>query len=413
MTTQQSDDLLDVSRRVAQRTTPQAAVRAAPPWLDNVTSRILSRLTSERVEIVTGSQPSPTTARTSARFTSAALSSVRASGFNGLADSWIRGEWTSEDPARFLERPARLIADLSHNRLLDTASRAYLARTTGWQIGAERHVASMNAKFHYELPTYLFQSFLDESMTYSSAVFDDLKHQDLAMGQWRKRQRLLDLAALGPAAHVLDVGCGWGALLRDLTQAGHRALGITLSVPQADYINELARSAEATFSARVADYRDVESRAYDAVFSVEMIEAVGAGHLDEYFSRLADSLRRGGRLVIQAIVTAPLRVVMTGRRETWIRRHVFPGGQLLSRQLLIDAAQRAGLQLVREHEIGEHYAATLNVWGERFSEAVDDLRSHGASEQFLRMWHFYLSMCKAGFEGGDLQCLQMAFVKSG
>lgn len=404
--------LSTASRELRQRLAGQPPPRRlAFGWVDTATAWVVSLIAGIDVEIV--ARCDPASASTNVCFTPAALSAVRAHGFTGLADAWTRGEWSAAAPADVLARPARLLARTSHTRLIDSVCRAYLARTTTWQLGAERGAATSNAEFHYELPAALFASFLDDSMTYSSAVFDDACRLDLETAQRRKRQQLLELAELAPEADVLDVGCGWGALLVDLSEAGHTATGITLSRLQAAHANALALAGGGSFSARVADYRDVETDAYDAVFSVEMIEAVGARDLDEYFRRLRDALRSEGCLVIQAIVTAPLRVVMTRRRSTWIRRHIFPGGQLVSRHQIIDSATRAGFRLARDCEIGHHYVRTLRLWTERFERSSHELREHGASEEFLRMWQFYLGMCQAGFEGGDMECLQMVFVRNG
>jgi cyclopropane-fatty-acyl-phospholipid synthase len=269
---------------------------------------------------------------------------------------------------------------------------------------------------HYDLSNELFAEFLDETMTYSSALFTDLPASwpDLAAAQRRKIDRLLDITQVRAGSRVLEIGTGWGELCIRAAARGAHVRSVTLSVEQ----QRLARRrvAAAGLSDRVqidlCDYRDVGrgDDPYDAVVSVEMIEAIGYHSWPRYFTTLDRLVRPGGRLAIQAITMPHARMLTTRNTHTWIQKYIFPGGLLPSTQAIAGiTARRTGLRTVDMASLRPHYAETLRLWRERFTQRRDRLAHLGFDEVFGRMWELYLAYSEAGFRSGYLDVHQWTF----
>jgi cyclopropane-fatty-acyl-phospholipid synthase len=272
--------------------------------------------------------------------------------------------------------------------------------------------AQQNIHHHYDLSNDLFKTFLDESMTYSSAIFNGEPYgsdEDLAVAQRRKIDRLLDAASVGKDSRVLEIGTGWGELAIRAARRGADVTSLTISVEQAELARE--RIAAEGLSDRVTvllqDYRQAQGN-YDAIVSVEMIEAVGMQYWSSYFATLDRLLRPGGRIGIQAITIAHHRMLATRNNFTWIHKYVFPGGQIPSLTAIENAlAERTRLRVVRSQGFGQHYARTLALWRTRFLEAWPGLAERGFDGTFQRMWEYYLAYCEAGFRTGYLDVHQL------
>ncbi len=262
----------------------------------------------------------------------------------------------------------------------------------------------------------MFAAFLDETMTYSSAVFADeplTTTEDLTAAQHRKIDRLLDLAQVGEGTRLLEIGTGWGELARRAASRGAHVTTVTISEEQAALANE--RIARDGLTDRVdiqlRDYRLIEGE-YDAIVSVEMIEAVGLDHLTSYVQTLDKHLAPGGRVALQAITMPHERMVASQETYTWIRKYIFPGGQLLSPEA-IDAALKADttLHVTEKHSYGLHYAKTLERWRETFNANGEQIKGLGFDEIFARMWTFYLAYCEAGFRARYLDVYQLLLTR--
>jgi cyclopropane-fatty-acyl-phospholipid synthase len=276
--------------------------------------------------------------------------------------------------------------------------------------------ARENVRRHYDLSNELFALFLDETMTYSSALFDALpaRPADLAPAQRRKADRLLDLAGVTSGTRLLEIGTGWGELAIRAAERGARVTSVTLSREQRDLA--LARSRSRGTAGRVSvelcDYREVTGT-YDAVVSAEMIEAVGAEYWPAYFGALRDRLVPGGRVALQAITMPHDRMLATAATYTWIAKYVFPGGLIPSREALEGTAREAGLRITADDGFGAHYAETLRLWRERFTERGGELAGLGFDGTFRRLWEFYLAYCEAGFRAGYLDVRQLLLTAGG
>jgi cyclopropane-fatty-acyl-phospholipid synthase len=276
--------------------------------------------------------------------------------------------------------------------------------------------ARQNIHQHYDLSNNLFALFLDETMTYSSAIFsgDPADSPDsLADAQRRKVDRLLDRAGVGEGSRLLEIGTGWGELSMRAAARGARVTTITISAEQAALAQQRIEAAGLAdrVDVQMCDYREVSGR-FDAVVSVEMIEAVGANHWDEYFMSIDRVLSPGGRVGLQAILQDDLNVQATKDTYTWIRKYIFPGGQCAS----LEAIERSlsahtALTVTDRFSFNKHYAQTLHRWRTRFEERAAEVNALGFDETFRRMWSLYLAYSEAGFRTGYLDVQQMTLVK--
>ena len=262
----------------------------------------------------------------------------------------------------------------------------------------------------------MFALFLDESMTYSSALYDGdpaRSADDLATAQRRKIDRLLDCAGVREGTRLLEIGTGWGELAIRAARRGAQVTSLTISTEQAELARR--RIAEAGMAARVdvllRDYRTTTGR-YDAAASVEMIEAVGANHWADYFRTVDRALVPGGRFGLQAILWDDASLRRVGETYTWIRKYIFPGGALASVESIERTVSRqTSLSITDRLSFGKHYAETLRRWRARFEARGAELARLGFDETFRRMWSLYLAYSEAGFRTGYLDVNQITLAK--
>jgi cyclopropane-fatty-acyl-phospholipid synthase len=268
-----------------------------------------------------------------------------------------------------------------------------------------------NIAYHYDLGNELFALMLDETMTYSCAVFEHAG-MSLAEAQRAKYQRLCRLLDLGPADHVLEIGCGWGGFARHAAEHhGCRVTGITISHEQAVVARE--RTCGLPVEILERDYRHVEG-SFTKVVSIEMIEAIGADQLGTFFATIDRLLARGGLAAVQSILVPEQRWDRYRRTPDWIERYIFPGCLIPSLEALTHAAARhSQLGIYGVDEIGEHYAETLRRWRASFHERIDDVRGLGYDARFERTWDFYLAFCEVGFRTRALRDAQLLLARPG
>ncbi|MFB7983888.1 class I SAM-dependent methyltransferase [Streptomyces vinaceus] len=333
---------------------------------------------------------------------------IGAQGLIGFGESYMAGEWDSDDLTGLLTVLAAHVDDLMPVPLRRLRG-AWVQRRPEAQLNS-RAGARENVRRHYDLSNELFALFLDETMSYSSAVFTSFpaRHESLPAAQHRKTDRLLDLAGVGAGTRLLEIGTGWGELALRAAARGARVTTLTLSAEQQHLARR--RIAAAGLADRVdvelRDYRDVEGR-YDAVVSVEMIEAVGRDFWPTYFAALRDAVAPGGRIALQSITMGHERMLRTAGTHTWISKYVFPGGLIPSREAIEAHAAGAGLRIVSDQGYGDHYAQTLCLWRERFAERAEEVAALGFDATFRRMWEFYLAYSEAGFRSRYLDVRQL------
>ncbi len=338
------------------------------------------------------------------------LARIGRGGKIGFGESYMAHEWESSELVDVLEALARR-AETLIPRPLQSIRRWYEARRPRTEDN-DRPGAARNIARHYDLSNDLFSTFLDDSMSYSSALFSD-EHLSLEDAQAQKIERLLDVTGVRRGTRLLEVGTGWGELARRAASRGAHVTSLTLSLEQATLARQ--RIADAGLSRlvdiRVEDYRDVEGT-FDAIVSVEMIEAVGERWWPTYFSVLDRCLAVGGRVGLQSILMAHDRLEATKSSWTWIHKYIFPGGIIPSEHAIRQTiADHTDLEIVDQLHFGDSYATTLRLWRERFLAADNDVAQFGFDAPFRRMWEFYLAYSESGFRSGYLDVAQFVMAK--
>ena len=334
-------------------------------------------------------------------------------GETGAGEAFMDGLWSSPDLVGLIELAAlnrsalALDAGWWHALLQLPVTLAHRARRNT-RDGARRNIHA-----HYDLGNDLYRLFLDETMTYSSAVFER-EGQSLADAQRAKYRALADDAGLEPGMHVLEIGSGWGGFaLYAAGERGCRVTTITISTEQHALARDRVREAglEHLVDVQLRDYRDVEGT-YDAVVSIEMLEAVGAEYYEAYFAAVDRALRPGGRFALQVITFPDVAYERQRRGANWIQTYIFPGGLCPSLAVIERSLHGTRLLMREARDIAPSYVRTLAAWRERFLANADAVRALGFDERFIRMWEYYLALSQAGFATGLSQDHQIVLEKS-
>ena len=329
----------------------------------------------------------------------------------GWSEAFMDGDWDAPNLAVLIEW---VVVNEPHfgNMLESGRLKRWLQRWQHRRNANSKRGSRRNIAYHYDLGNDFYRAWLDDSMTYSSALYDE-GETDLAAAQQRKYQRLIDELDIRNGQRVLEVGCGWGGFAEQLCRQRDVQLeGITLSAEQLAFARQRIAAAglqdRASFS--LTDYRDTRGE-YDHIVSIEMIEAVGEEYWPTYFQTLFQRLKPGGRAAIQVITIDHQR--FEGYRDTpdFIQRYIFPGGMLPSPELFRDYATKAGFGMHSELPFGVSYADTLAEWDRRFSANWADIAPQGFDERFRRMWKYYLGYCEGGFRGGSIDVYQFVLQK--
>jgi len=314
----------------------------------------------------------------------------------GFARAYCDGDFSSPDMTAVIE-----LAAVNDHTLRAMISGSWPARmlTRMLHLGRAntRRGSKRNITAHYDLGNAFYAQWLDESMTYSSALYTQ-PGQTLEQAQVAKLDLIVERLQLKGGERVLEIGCGWGALAERLAREGCHVTGITLSPSQLAYAQQ--RIADAGLSdqvdLRLQDYRDVTGQ-FDRIVSIEMIEAVGREFWPAYFATLRNCLKPDGRIVLQAITIEDSRFASYASGADFIQHYIFPGGLLPSHSAMNEQIDAAGLKLADRFSFGESYALTLQEWRRRFLVQWQSIRPLGFDEPFRRLWEFYLCYCEGGF----------------
>lgn len=393
-------DQVDLNRWPAMAPPRPAPIRAAAAHA--LLSRV-ARRTGITVTLPDGSRTGPANGPAlSIRHPNAFFTRLGRHGNIGFGEAFMAGDWDAPDLVGVLEPIARNVASLVP-RQLQRLRRWYDPRLPAVEDN-NRHGARRNIARHYDLSNDLFATFLDETMTYSAALFAEGFDEPLPVAQGRKIDRLLDVAGVTSGTRVLEIGTGWGELAIRAARRGARVTTLTLSSEQAALAAHRAADAgvAANIDIRLQDYRDVEGT-YDAIVSVEMIEAVGEKWWPTYFRTLDERLAPGGAVGLQAILMPHDRMLASKSSWTWINKYIFPGGIIMSERAIEDMlARHTTLRIADLLRFGSSYAETLRRWREQFTRAAARIDGLGFDETFRRMWTFYLAYSEAGFRAGHL-----------
>ncbi len=335
-------------------------------------------------------------------------SSALKSGDIGFAEGYIAGRWTSPDLVALLQL---FIAnrDAIESMVYGSWWGSLAYRIKHLLNRNSRRGSAKNIHAHYDIGNPFYRLWLDETMNYSSALFEGDLARPTADAQAAKVRRALRECQVRPGDRVLEIGCGWGALAEMAAgEFGAQVTGVTLSSEQLAFAQErMARHGlAAQTDLRLQDYRDIADGPFDAIASIEMFEAVGREYWGGFFSALREQLKPGGRACIQTITIRDDLFERYVRSTDFIQQYIFPGGLLPSPEAFRHEARQAGLVVCNELAFGSDYAETLKRWRAQFLARDGQVRQLGFDTRFMRIWEFYLAYCEAAFATGNTNVMQ-------
>jgi len=331
----------------------------------------------------------------------------------GMADAYLEGWWSTPDLQAFMD-----VVHADNNDAYDSFAGMQLVRIwerlRHWMNRNTKENARKNISYHYDLGNEFYGLWLDDTMTYSSAIFET-GQESLENAQTAKYKSMVDQMGAKPGDHVLEIGCGWGGFAEYAAkERGLKVTGLTISQEQYDYatnrIQKAGLSDQVEF--KLQDYRD-ERGTYDGIASIEMFEAVGEQYWPVYFNSLRERLKPGKNATLQIITVEDARFEIYRKSVDFIQKYIFPGGMLPSPSVLRQEVEKAGLNVMKSIEFGESYSQTLRRWHETFNQRWDDVALLGFDGRFRRMWNFYLTSCAAGFHSGCIDVTQITVTKPG
>ena len=333
----------------------------------------------------------------------------------GLGEAFMFDEWDTEDISAvigfFIQNRASLKdGEFRSSLLMRALEKLRCLASANTLMGSRR-----NIRRHYDLSNAFFQTFLDDTMAYSNAIFDHPEER-LETAQLRKFHTIIDKARLSATDHLLEIGCGWGGFaIEAARRSGCRVTGITISKEQYDLARERVRRAglQDRIQILLRDYRKMQG-GFDKVVSIEMLEAVGHAYYPTFFRQLDRLLAPDGIAVIQTITIPDQRYEAYRKSPDWIKKHIFPGGLLPSLTILTyNMTRHSSLTVDHVENIGNHYATTLARWHERFRANRKRVADLGFDREFERKWSYYLKCCEAGFRERALGSLQLVLTREG
>ncbi len=399
-----------------------------PAWADTVARKLLfsqlRRLQKGQLEVREGQNrwlfgeaiPSPGThAVTMTIKDTRCYRDMVTGGSIGVAEAYMTGDWEVDDLTALIRLMAQNLSVLDDMegglaRLSTPVLKWLHARNSNTEKGSRRNIAA-----HYDLGNDFFKLFLDPTMMYSSGMFP---HAEASMEEASryKLQRICHALQLTETDHVIEIGTGWGGFAIYAAQ-NYGCRVTTTTISEAQFEEAQARVEAAGLEDKITllkeDYRNLQGH-YDKLVSIEMIEAVGWQYYETFFAKCSALLKPGGQALIQAITIRDQRYEYAKRNVDFIQKYIFPGSCIPSLQALLTANMRAGeFNLEHQHDFGLDYADTLRRWHEEFLMNEDAIRQLGYSEEFMRMWRFYLSYCEGGFAERTIGVSHLRFRKVG
>jgi len=325
----------------------------------------------------------------------------------GFAESYMRGEFETDNLSDLIEFTARNINVIyKFSGLLDLPIINFVKNKI---IKNTKSRSKENIAKHYDLGNDFFSLWLDDTLTYSSAIFKD-ETKNLSEAQNNKYQKLIDLIKPNNGDKVLEIGCGWGGFAEYIGKKYDVKLDcITISKKQFEYTKERIHKCglNEKVNIEIKDYRDLSGK-YNSIASIEMIEAVGQNYLDSYFKTIKVNLSDGGKAAIQAITIDDNLFDRYKNKQDFIQKHIFPGGFLPNKNSINKYVSDNGLTINSYISYADHYANTLAIWNKEFNKKWDLIKKQGFDITFKRMWEFYLSYCEAGFKSKNIDLIQFS-----
>lgn len=329
----------------------------------------------------------------------------------GFCDAYLDGWWTTPDLQAFMD-----FIHADNDDMYDGFPGMALVRAWEkarfWLQSNTKRQALKNISYHYDLGNDFYSLWLDDTMTYSSALFNT-SQESLEKAQIAKYASMVDQMGVKPGDHVLEIGCGWGGFAEYAAkERGLKVTGLTISKEQLEYAQKRIKNKGLgdKVNFKLQDYRD-ETGVYDGVASIEMFEAVGEKYWPIYFDKIKQCLKPGKQATLQIITVQDARWEVYRKSVDFIQKYIFPGGMLPSPSVLRKEVHRAGLRVQHSIEFGKSYSQTLRRWFEVFNNKWDNISAMGFDDRFRRMWNFYLTSCAATFESGNCDVTQITLQK--
>ncbi|MEL6551615.1 MAG: cyclopropane-fatty-acyl-phospholipid synthase family protein [Pseudomonadota bacterium] len=329
----------------------------------------------------------------------------------GFCDAYLEGQWSTPDLQAFMD-----FIHADNDDMFDGFAGQRLVQLYEnfrfWLQRNNRKNARKNIAAHYDLGNDFYRLWLDDTMTYSSAIFET-GQESLEAAQTAKYKSMVDQMGAQPGDHVLEIGCGWGGFAEYAAkERGLKLTCLTISQEQFNYavdrIEKAGLSDQVEF--KLQDYRD-ERGSYDGIASIEMFEAVGEKYWPAYFNVVRERLKPGKQATLQVITVQESRFEIYRQSVDFIQKYIFPGGMLPSPGVLRKQVEQAGLNVVRSIEFGESYSQTCRRWHETFNETWEQAVSMGFDDRFRRMWNFYLTSCASTFHFGNCDVTQITIAR--
>jgi len=325
----------------------------------------------------------------------------------GLAESYMRNEFETKNLSDLIEVTARNINQIhKFSGLLDLPVINFLKNIF---IKNTKNRSKKNIAKHYDLGNEFFSLWLDKTLTYSSAIFDE-KNKNLSDAQNNKYQKLIDLMKPSSGDKVLEIGCGWGGFAEYLGKKYDVKLDcITISRKQFEYAKSRIHKCglNEKVNIEIKDYRDLKDK-YNSIASIEMIEAVGQNYLESYFKTIKNNLSNNGNAAIQAITIDDALFDRYKNKEDFIQKYIFPGGFLPNKNNINKYVSNNGLTIKSYESYADHYSNTLSIWRDEFNKKWEQIKNQGFDATFKRMWEFYLCYCEAGFKSKNIDLIQFS-----
>ena len=325
----------------------------------------------------------------------------------GFAESYMKNDFETENLSNLIEVTARNIKQIhKFSGLLDFPFVNFLKN---YFIKNTKSRSKANISKHYDLGNEFFSLWLDKTLTYSSAIFDE-NNKDLSDAQNNKYQKLIDLIKPNIGDKVLEIGCGWGGFAEYLGKKYDVKLDcITISKKQFEYAKERIHKCglNEKVNIEIKDYRDLKNK-YNSIASIEMIEAVGQNYLESYFKTIKNNLSSNGSAAIQAITIDDSLFDRYKNKQDFIQKYIFPGGFLPNKGSINKYVSDNGLTIKSYESYADHYSNTLAIWRNEFNKKWELIKKQGFDTTFKRMWEFYLSYCEAGFKSKNIDLIQFS-----
>ena len=324
-------------------------------------------------------------------------------GVLGFTEGFIKGYWITDNLQKTMTFLAKNLTNVES--IKKGNSRKFITKFQHWLRENTLSRSKKNIHAHYDLGNAFYELWLDSSMTYSSALFQNLEDESLESAQKNKYQKIIDSLNLKSGDNILEIGCGWGGFIEHASKLGINVTGLTISKEQFEYASSRITNLGGTQKILYEDYR-VHEGLYDAVVSIEMLEAVGSKYWNEYFNSIKRFLKPGSSALVQVITMHDEYFKTYNVDPDFIQTYIFPGGELISDEAFFNCASIISLECKKVRSFGDSYAKTLELWNEEFQKRWDSVRELGFDIKFKRTWEMYYAYCIGGFLSDRLDVTQ-------